>query len=148
MKYHQIQYMKKMYYIWYNNQMNPNPLYIWKTFLQNVKKLSTLYYFFSKKDEDSNNKINDTKKEKELHFIHYSLYKLEFYYQWLSLSQDFEVDVSCRVVEIKRVIMDAFDLEGIDEYGLCFGLKDRGSSLFKPSVCSCFYFLPRLASKD
>uniref|UniRef100_A0A8W8IV66 Myosin-VIIa n=2 Tax=Magallana gigas TaxID=29159 RepID=A0A8W8IV66_MAGGI len=39
--------------------------------------------------------------------------------------QDFEVDVSCRVVEIKRVIMDAFDLEGIDEYGLCFGLKDR-----------------------
>lgn len=63
------------------------------------------------------------------------------------VSQDFEVDVSCRVVEIKRVIMDAFDLEGIDEYGLCFGLKDRGSSLFKPSVCSCFYFLPRLASK-
>lgn len=48
--------------------------------------------------------------------------------------QDFEVDVSCRVAEIKRVIMDAFDLEGIDEYGLCFGMKDRGSSLFKPMI--------------
>lgn len=137
--------MKKMYYIWYNNQMNPNPLYIWKSFLQNVKNYLHCIIFFQRKTKIL---IINKWYEKWKRTAFYSLYKLEFYYQWLSLSQDFEVDVSCRVVEIKRVIMDAFDLEGIDEYGLCFGLKDRGSSLFKPSVCSCFYFLPRLASKD
>lgn len=43
-----------------------------KHFYKTYKKLSTLYYFFLKKDEDSNNKINDTKSEKELHFIHYT----------------------------------------------------------------------------
>lgn len=35
------------------------------------KKLFILYYFFLKKDEDFNNKINDMKSEKELYFIYY-----------------------------------------------------------------------------
>ncbi|XP_022288159.2 myosin-VIIa-like [Crassostrea virginica] len=39
--------------------------------------------------------------------------------------QDFEVEVSCRVAEIKRTVVDTFDLDGLNEYGLCFGLKDR-----------------------
>ncbi|XP_062566068.1 myosin-VIIa-like [Saccostrea cucullata] len=39
--------------------------------------------------------------------------------------QDFDVEVSSRVADVKRQVMDKFDLDGPEEYGLCFGLKDR-----------------------
>ena len=77
-------------------------------------------------------------------------YGVNLYIELIRMSclfQDFEVEVSCRVAEIKRTVVDTFDLDGLNEYGLCFGLKDRGSSIFKPSVCSHF-FLSFLISFD
>ncbi|XP_048747216.2 myosin-VIIa-like isoform X2 [Ostrea edulis] len=70
--------------------------------------------------------------------------------------QDFEIEVSCRVGEFKRQVMDTLDLDGPMEYGLCFGLKDRdqstgASSKTKPFLISApdgEYFLDSLTNVE
>ncbi|KAK3095857.1 hypothetical protein FSP39_020064 [Pinctada imbricata] len=69
--------------------------------------------------------------------------KISIAFPFQKQQHEFEMDPSSRVMDLKKQLVDQYGLESTEEYGLCFGLKDRVISANDEE-----YFLDALSSVE